>query len=370
MKHHTVLIFFLVLTTFSAPTGAGTFDEFVLTDQTPDAPLANPAPSSYAPRYISGFGTGMSFSLFFEDRNNAQAISSVSTATGPEGFPIAATATNITDTHFVIKDWPITISGTPYAYRAWGAVGNNADHNFYVSNDLTSWTLVSTFTISNAASFSNARGFVYYCFHDVILLNGTYYAWGESNQSQTMLVRSTNGDDVWEAIASLGGSDPLDGPLQLPAGVSAGWTPTGNFFDLGLDRGIGKVYADPRDSDFYLAVNVTAQASLAPAALEAAFLDPTNWTWHDDSTGAATAPVLTATAEHDLRECWLVPRTSPSEAWVLMYDADFGVDGGLALGYATTVAPLILSAIPTVSSLGLLLLAFLIAITGFTSLRR
>lgn len=204
----------------------------------------------------------------------------------------------------------------------------------------------------------------------MILLNGTYYAWGESNQSQTMLVRSTNGDDVWEAIASIGGSDPLDGPLQLPAGVSAGWTPTGNFFDLGLDRGLGKVYADPRDSDFYLAVNVTAQASLAPAALEAAFLNPANWTWHDDSTGAAAVPVLSATAEHDLRECWLVPRTSPSEAWVLMYDADFGVDGGLALGYATTVAPLVLSAIPTVSSLGLLLLAFLIAIAGFTSLRR
>ena len=132
----------------------------------------------------------------------------------------------------------------------------------------------------------------------------------------------------------------------------------------------GKVYADPRDSDFYLAVNVTAQASLAPAALEAAFINPTNWTWHDDSTGPAAAPVLSATAEHDLRECWLVPRTSTSEGWVLMYNADFGVDGGHALGYATTAAPLVAGAIPTVSTLGLLLLSVLVAAAGFAALRR
>jgi len=372
MKLRTTHILVLAVATFllATPIHAGTFDEFVLTDQTPDAPLANPVPTSYAPRYISGFGVGTSFSVFFEDRNNAQAISSVSSSTGPEGFPVAATATNIADTHFVIKDWPITILGTPYAYRAWGAVGNNPSHNFYVSNDLTTWTLASTFTISNAASFSNARGFVYYNFHDVILLNGTYYAWGESNQSQTMLVRSVNGDDVWEAFASIGGSDPSDGPLQLPVGVAVGWTPTGNFFDLGLDRGFGKVYADPRDSAFYLAVNTNASASLGPAALEAAFINPANWTWHDDSTGAAAAPVLSATVEHDLRECWLVPRTSPSEAWVLMYDADFGFDGGLALGYAATAAPLVLNEIPTVSTVGLLLLTLLVSAAGFAALRR
>jgi len=370
MKLRTAHILVLATCVLAAPSGAGTFDEFVLTDQTPTAPLANPIPTSYAPRYISGFGVGTSFSVFFEDRNNAQAISSVTTSTGPEGFPVGATATNIADTHFVIKDWPISILGTPYAYRAWGAVGNNADHNFYVSNDLTTWTLVSTFTISNAASFTNARGFVYYGFHDAILLNGTYYAWAESNGGQTMIVRSVNGDDVWEAFASIGGSDPLDGPLQLPAGVLVGWTPTGNFFDLGLDRGMGKVYADPRDSDFYLAVNVAAQASLAPAALEAAFINPANWTWHDDTTGPAAAPVLSETAEHDLRECWLVPRTSPSEGWVLMYDADFGVDGGLALGYATTEAALILNEIPTVSTLGVLVLMLLVAAAGFAALRR
>ena len=296
MKFRTILAVDLLAIGLAAPGEAGTFDEFVLTDQTPTAPLANPAPTSYAPRYMSGFGIADAYTIFFEDRSNGGAISSVTTSTGPEGFPVGATAANIADTHFVIKDWPITILGTPYAYRAWGAVGNNPSHNFYVSNDLITWTLISTFTITNAASFSNARGFVYYGFHDVIVLNGTYYAWGESNQSQTMLVRSVNGDDVWEAFASIGGSDPLDGPLQLPAGVAVGWTPTGNFFDLGLDRGMGKVYADPRDSDFYLAVNVAAQASMAPAALETAFINPANWTWHDDSTGTAAAPVLSATA--------------------------------------------------------------------------
>jgi hypothetical protein len=371
MKLRAACFLALATSLFVAPVGSGTFDEFVLTDQTPTAPLANPVPTSYAPRYISGFGVGDAFTVFFEDRNAAQAISSVATTTGPDGFPVGVTASNIADTHFVIKDWPITIMGTPYAYRAWGAVGNNPDHRFYVSNDLTTWTLVSTFTITNAASFANARGFVYYGFHDVILLNGTYYAWGESNQSQTMLVRSVNGDDVWEAFASIGGSAPLDGPLQLPAGVAAGWTPTGSFFDLGLDRGFGKVYADPRDSGFYLAVNVAAQASLAPAALEAAFINPANWTWHDDSTGPAAAPVLSATAEHDLRECWLVPRTSTTEGWVLMYDADFGAaDGGLALGYAKTAsAPAPAAAIPMVSPLGFLVLILLLALTGVAAIR-
>jgi hypothetical protein len=75
------------------------------------------------------------------------------------------------------------------------------------------------------------RGYVYYGFHDVIELNGTYYAFAESNQSQTMLVRSADGDDVWEAFASVG--DRLgDGPLELPSGVSVGWTTSGSFVDL------------------------------------------------------------------------------------------------------------------------------------------
>jgi hypothetical protein len=349
---------------------AGTFSEFVLTDQTPTAPLASPVPSSYQPRYISGFGLGDTFAVFFEDRDAAGLISFVSTASGPEGFPAAVSPTNISDTHFVVKDWPITVGPTSYAYRGWGSVGNNADHRFYVSNDLATWTLVSTFTIPNAASFTGARGFVYYGFHDVIEINGTYYAFAESNQSQTMIVRSANGDDVWEAFASIGGTAG-DGPLELPAGVTNGWTPTGSFFDLGLDRGIGKVYADPRDSAFYLAVNTAAQMSLSPPALEAAFINPANWTWHNDTTGPATTPVLAATAEHDLRECWLVPRPSPYDGWFLIYDGDFGAaDGGRALGYATTEASAApLEAIPTTSPAGAIVLTILIAGAGWAAVR-
>jgi len=310
-----------------------------VTDQTPFAPLASPVPTSYQPRYISGFGSDNHFTVFFEDRDALNAISSVTTLTGPAGFPGAVTGTNITDTHFCIKDWPIHIAGTDYAYRAWASVGNNASHHFYVSNDLVNWTLVSTFVIPNDPGFTNANGFVYYGFHDVILVNGTYYAFGESNGGQTMICRSAGGDDNWTAFASIGG-ETGDGPLELPSGVTAGWTPTGNFFDLGHDRGMGKIYADPQDAGFFLAVNEAAKTSLSPADLEAAFLDPANWTWHDGTTGPAAAYILSETAHHDLRECWLVPATSPDADMTIVYDANYPLVGTRALGYASMARPL------------------------------
>ena len=334
-----ILAAWMPISPWAKPSIAGSFNPITVTDQASTAPLANPVPSSFQPRYISGFGSDASFTVFFEDRDAEYKISYASTTIGPTGFPASATASNITDTHFLVKDWPINVDGTDYVYRAWGSVGNNPQHNFYVSNDLTNWTLVSTFIIPNAPSFTDAHGYVYYGFHDVVLLNGTYYAFAESNQSQTMLVRSTNGDDVWEAFASIGGR-PGWGPLELPAGVSYGWTPSGSFVDLGYDRGYGKIYVDPRDSSFYLAVNTAATASLPPADLEAAFINPTNWTWHDGTTGPAANPILSETGEHDLRECWVVPNTNPDADWVIIYDADFGSsDGGKALGYATLTPP-------------------------------
>jgi len=329
------IMFVLLLNGSAALANGGSFIPFDITDQTPTAPLANPVPSSYQPRYISGFGSDNLFTVFFEDRDAGYTISYVTTTTGPTGFPASAIPTNIVDTHFVVKDWPITIGVTTYDYRGWGSVGNNLEHRFYVSNDLTNWTLVSTFTIPNAASFTDAHGWVYYGFHDVILLNGTYYAFAESNQSQTMIVRSANGDDVWEAFASVGGQ-PGWGPLELPSGVSYGWTPSGSFVDLGHDRGYGKPYVDPRDSNFYLAINTAAKPSLPAADLEAAFINPANWTWHDGTTGPASNPILSKTSEHDLREAWVVPNTNPDAPWMIIYDADFGsADGGKALGYAT-----------------------------------
>ena len=120
MKLRAILILTTATFVLATPTAAGTFDGFVLVDQTPDAPLANPVPSSYQPRYISGFGLDDAFTVFFEDRDAGGLISYVSTTGGPEAFPVAPSPTNITDTHFVIKDWPITIGPTTYAYRAWG----------------------------------------------------------------------------------------------------------------------------------------------------------------------------------------------------------------------------------------------------------
>jgi len=327
-----LLIFVMAL---SGITQAGVIT-VTTTDMTPTAPLSNPVPSSYQPRYISGFGSGDSLTIFYEDRDNGYAISYVSTTSGPTGFPASGTATNIADTHFCVKDWPINIGGTDYAYRAWGAVGNIPEHHFYVSNDLTNWTLMSTFTIPSNLPVGVPGGRVYYCFHDVIYLNGKYYAWGECNIGYTLMCRSDNGADDWEAFACVGGLHTLSnvGPLGLP---DVG-TPTGSFFELGGDRGYGKIMIPGDDSAVYLAVNTTAKPSLPSAQLEAAFIDPANWTWHDGTTGLATTPILTATSEHDYSECWLVP--DDDTAWIILYDADFGsADEGKALGYAILSAP-------------------------------
>jgi hypothetical protein len=317
---------------------AGSLDApVVLTDMTPMEPLLHPLPCTYESRYLSGFGLDDAFTVFFEDRSGGEPypIAYVSTTSGPTGFGTVVTQTNIADTHFVVKDWPVTVSDTTYAYRAWGAVGNVPEHRFYVSNNLVTWTLSSTFTIQNATSFTDAKGFVYYGFHDVIQLNGRYYAFAESNQSQTMIVSSTTGTDDWVAFASVGGPGAEDGPLQLPTGVVNGWTPSGSFVDLG-GEGYAKVHVDPRDSYFYLALNAAAQSSLPPAELEAAFIAPANWTWHDGSTGPASSPILSETVEHDLRECWVVPQPSTDGDWLVIYDAAYNLlPIGKALGYAT-----------------------------------
>jgi len=340
MKKVSYTFLSMIFVLVSATLLAQTFD-LVVVDQTPTAPLANPVPANFQPRYISGFGQGSSYTVFFEDRDNGNAISFNTTTTGPTGFSATSTVTNVVgETHFCVKDWPIEIGGVNYNYRAWGSVGNNPLHRFYVSNDLTNWTLVSTFQIPIAASFSNARGLPFYGFHDVYMVNGNYYALGESNLGQTMICKSANGDDVWEAIGSIGGTLLSDGNLIAPTVQGLGWSPSGSFTDLGHDRGFGWFYMSPYDDGLYLAINVTAKASLPPADLEAALIDPANWTWNDGSVGPAGNPLMTGTPEHDIRECWVVPYINPDNEWVIMYDADFGVaDGGKALGYTTAAAP-------------------------------
>jgi len=148
---------------------AGMFYPVQLLDFNPVLPLENPDPLQSQPRYVSGFGQDDEFTVFFEDRSDNGRIYFVTTTSGPTGFPITPTATNVTDTHFLVKDWPVTVEGTTYAYRAWASVGNNPDHHFYVSNNLTDWTLISTFTITNKPPITDSVfGHVYYGFHDVI----------------------------------------------------------------------------------------------------------------------------------------------------------------------------------------------------------
>ena len=145
-----------------------------------------------------------------------------------------------------------------------------------------------------------------------------------------MLAYSTDGGSNWTAISSIGGTNAGDGPLQYPEAA----TPSGSFFDLGHDRGYGKIQVRGDDSGIYLAVNTEAKASLSPSLFDAAFSNPVNWTWHDGSTGLINTPLLTETAEHDYREVWLVPSTDPDSPWTGIYDADYGQpDGGLALGH-------------------------------------
>jgi len=334
----TVLSAASVMALTAGIAGAGVFTPAAVTDQTPDAPLANPTPANFQPRYMSGFGSNDTFTVFFEDRDHGSAISFVSTTTGPTGLSSNATPTGITNTHFCVKDWPINIGGTNYNYRGWGSVGNNADHDFYVATDLTNWTWISRFTVTNAPGYDTSGYTTYYGFHDVIKLNGTYYAWGEGSGGQTFVLRSANGDDGWEQFASVGGSSPTHGPLQMPESP----TPSGAFVDLGIGRGYGKLHVRGSDEGFYLAVNSAARANLPAAELEAAFTNVANWTWNDGSTGIATnaTAILEATAEHDVRECWVVPNTEPADDWVIVYDADYGAgDGGKALGYATLTPP-------------------------------
>ncbi|MGD8456374.1 MAG: sortase [Anaerolineales bacterium] len=327
-------------TTMAAPS-YGTYSPQGVIDQTFATPLSNPVPGSFEPRYISGFGLDDNFTIFFEDRNAGGRISYIQTTTGVTGLPATITGTNIpSDLHFVIKPWPWPdTGGVQYNYRAWTSAGNNPDHRFYGSNDLINWTLISTFTIPDAPGFTGSFGNVHYGFHDVIRIPQTsgpdpyhYYAWGETNLGQTLFIRSFGGGDGWEAFAGVGGVLPAHGPLTYPEPA----TPKGSFFDLGYDRGYGKIQIRGSDTGIYLAVNTEAKASLPPAQFEAAFIDPNNWTWHDDTTGLMSSPLLTATAEHDLREAWLVPKSDPDDPWLVVYDADYGAaDGDLALGYFT-----------------------------------
>ena len=169
-------------------------------DQTPSTPLSDPDPALVNPRYISGFGMDNNYTIFYEDRNAGCAPGQYTiyfnqTTTGAMGFSNTSTATDICDTHFTASNEAITIplphpSAGTYAYRGWASAGNNPNHNFYVSNNLTNWTLINTFTFNDPGGVLNAGENVYYGFHDVIEIKKQRRASAPAGQ-HTMPGRST-----------------------------------------------------------------------------------------------------------------------------------------------------------------------------------
>lgn len=309
-------------------------------DQTSLSPLLKPNPITAFPRYISGFGVDNVYTIFYEDRADTTGCAFGSriyfnqTTTGPMGFSSTSTATNICDTHLLVKNWPINITGTDYAYRAWGAVGNNANHTFYVSNDLINWTQVGGFF-----TFPNPFGDqILYGFHDIVQINNNYLGFAESAGGHTYIVWSDNGDATWSVIARVGGSTPTD-HLVLPASP----TPTGNFnlMEVGGQMVYGKLYVPGNDSAAYLIINQAAAQAATPALAEAAFLDINNWTWQDGSIGvpAASNAVLTSTygsGGHDVREVWTVPTSDYRADHVILYTASYATSPSRGIGCASS----------------------------------
>ena len=342
MKSKNVLFLIIILlTSFIFPHPASAEVSIPQQDQTPIIPLGVPG-SAVRARYISGFGMDNTYTIFYEDRNDIAGCSFGSriyyhhTSSGPLGLS-ASIKTDICDTHFIVKNWPITIGATTYAYRGWGAVGNNPDHTFYVSNNLTNWTQVGPFF-----NFPNPFGDqILYGFHDIVQINGNYIGFAESAGGHTYIVWSDNGDQTWSVIARVGGSALTD-HLVLPASP----TPTGNFIllELGGLLTYGKLYNNGSNSAAYLIINRAAAQAATPAQAETAFLNPLNWTWSDDSTGQplTVTPVLTNTfgsGGHNIKESWIVPISNPRSDHVILYTADYA-SGGARLGCAADNAQL------------------------------
>lgn len=328
-------------------------------DQTQDAPLASP-PTSVDPRYLSGIGVDNNYTIFYEDRNDTAGCSYgariyfVHTINGAFNFS-SPVATNICDTHFVVKDWQTTIGATTYAYRAWGSRANNQDHNFYVSNDLVNW-IRNPIVPNTSFTFNDPNGtglHVYYGFHDVVQLNGNYMGFAETNGSRTLLVWSDEGLNDWDIIDIVGGAGV--GPLDLDVG-STGPTPTGNFvlMEVNGEEVYGKLGVPGDDSGAYLAINSAAAQASSPADAESAFLDPNNWTWSDGNTGfpGVDNRVLSAISQHDIREVWTVPLSNSLSDHVIIYTARYGNSGSdFGCAAATADCTVVLPASPASNAL-------------------
>jgi len=319
-------------------------------DQTPLSPLINPG-SSVQPRYISGFGSDNVYTVFFENRADTSGCTNpeafriyfTQTTTGAMGFSAASTATNICDTHFTAKNWPITIGATTYAYRGWGAQGNNPNHAFYVSNDMVNWTQIYVGT----GMFTDPGGVllgdtILYGFHDIVQINGHYMGFVESAGGITYIARSDAGDEHWTLVARVGGAVAGASPLNLyfSAGIT-GPIPSGNFMLMEVNGELvyGKLMIPGDRRGAYLAVNAAAAQAATPALAEAAFLNPANWTWQDGTTGlpGTNNLVLNSTYSlggHDIREAWMAPNSDPASDYVILYTARYASGSVVGIGCA------------------------------------
>jgi LPXTG-site transpeptidase (sortase) family protein len=346
----TLLAALILLVNFPSPVRADS--SVPQTDQTPVTPLVAPG-SPARPRYISGFGTDNAYTIFFEDRANQVGCANPETyriyfnqtTSGPAGFSPFSTPTDLCETHFTVKNWPITIGPNTYAYRGWGAQGNNPNHGFYVSNNLTNWTPIFV----GPGMFSDPHSVltgdqIYYGFHDIVQLNSNYIGFAESNGGNTYIVWSDNGDQHWEVVAKVGGAVPGVGPLNLYffPGIT-GSIPSGNFLlmEIGGQTVYGKLMVPGDRSGAYLAINRAAAQAATPALAETAFMNPANWTWQDATTGlpGAANRVLTSTyiagpppSGHDIRELWSAPTSSPRSDHVTLYTANYGSAAGAFVG--------------------------------------
>ncbi len=273
------------------------------------------------------------YTIFFEDRGDTTGcltpgyrIKFVQTSNGPANFS-SPQATDVCDTHFVVKDWPITIGPTTYGYRAWGSGINNGDHNFYVSTDRINWIRNP---LSGVPFNFTGSPTVLYGFHDIVQINGNYMGFAETSISRTVIVWSDLGTNNWNVVAIVGGSGV--GPLDLDVG-STGPTPTGSFVLMEVDgqQVYGKLGVPGDNSDAFLAINRVAAQASTPAAAESAFLDPANWSWSDGSTGIPNIDslVLAGGAIHDVREVWTIPLSNTRSDHVFFYTARYGAGSDL-----------------------------------------
>jgi LPXTG-site transpeptidase (sortase) family protein len=299
-------------------------------DRTPTTPLTVPDPAISNLRYISGFGLDNSFTIFYEDRNDTAGCPAGTfriyfnkTISGPFGFSALSQATNICDSHFLAKDWPITVGVNTYNYRAWGAGNYSGQHNFYVSNDMITWALVSTFT------FSHPSDGILYGFHDIVRINNHYIGFVESAGGHSYIVESDKGDQSWVVVTVVGGIGAAD-RLRLPG--SNGPIPTGNILLVQLDGQptYVKLYVGSDRKYAYLMINRAAAQAANSVLAESAFEDPNNWTWRDGSTGLPNTnnAVLTGTLGsgplgHDIREVWTVPTSSTLMDNIIVYTATY-----------------------------------------------